>query len=641
MKPRLVFIFLLIVLVPLAVSAWLGVRVARGEREMVRHRFRELAIARLQDVRADVAALVAAREREFLADPDLSTLPVESLRRKTRQSVFARQYFVLDHEGALRYPMPPDLVRHFYPLDAGARPDMASRVFVLNEPGPDTSLAATDHERQFFIEDDNGELVPSPQPNLNKSERRFVESTRGIWPDLPIPSADFASNVMPTADEAQRAVVPQTEPVGKGGQAQQTEKWVKGRSTPEGTPIGKGGSAQQTAKGAGAKSIPQAAAPYKGWHTWYWGDGLNVILWWRDKAGAVVGAHLNEARLMADIVGLLPETNPEEQTGAPSRIALLDADADTIYQWGVYQPADDEAPLAELALHTPLSSWKLAYFGSNDVASGALGGGVLFNLLAGLALVGAMVVGLAVYYYRESSREMREATQRVSFVNQVSHELKTPLTSIRMYAEMLNGELDETDAPARRRLDVIVSESQRLSRLIGNVLTFGRKQRSALSLHRAPGCVDDVVRSVLAHFETPLSAKGIAIEFAPGAADTAQFDRDALEQILGNLLNNVEKYAVDADRVAITSQQDGDVVSITVADSGPGVPGGEEEKVFRPFYRVSDRLTDGVAGTGIGLAIARDLARLHGGDLTLEPAQLGACFRLTIHAPRYGTGESV
>ena len=167
------------------------------------------------------------------------------------------------------------------------------------------------------------------------------------------------------------------------------------------------------------------------------------------------------------------------------------------------------------------------------------------------------------------------------------------------------------------------------------MLTFGRKQRSALALHRAPGCVDDAVRDILAHFEAPLSAKGIAMAFAPGAGETVKFDRDVLEQILGNLLNNVEKYAIGADRVAISSTQDGDHVSITVADTGPGVPaerGGEGVPPVLPG--VSDRLTDGVAGTGIGLAIARDLARLHGGDLTLERASAGACFHVTIHAPR-------
>jgi len=97
-----------------------------------------------------------------------------------------------------------------------------------------------------------------------------------------------------------------------------------------------------------------------------------------------------------------------------------------------------------------------------------------------LGLLGATVISLTYYFYREQSREMREAAQRVSFVNQVSHELKTPLTNIRMYAELIEKDADESDERLQRYAGVIVSESQRLSRLIGNVLTFSRKQRRNL-----------------------------------------------------------------------------------------------------------------------------------------------------------------
>ena len=219
--------------------------------------------------------------------------------------------------------------------------------------------------------------------------------------------------------------------------------------------------------------------------------------------------------------------------------------------------------------------------------------------------------------------------------------LKTPLTSIRMYAEMLETDLGEDAEKPKRHLDIIVSESQRLSRLIGNVLSFSRKQRSALKLHRAVGDVDDVLREVLEHFDAALRARGIKVVFSGTANRPAEFDRDALEQIVGNLLSNVEKYAAGADRVEVVSAQESGMVTITVADNGPGIPLREQRRIFEPFHRVSSKLTDGVAGTGIGLAIARDLARLHGGDLTLEPSRQGACFKLVLHVPqRCSTEES-
>ena len=234
---------------------------------------------------------------------------------------------------------------------------------------------------------------------------------------------------------------------------------------------------------------------------------------------------------------------------------------------------------------------------------------------------------------------MREAVQRVSFVNQVSHELKTPLTNIRMYAELLERDSDEKNERLGRHIDVIVSESRRLSRLIGNVLTFSRKQRQTLEIHPKPGVVDDVVQSVLDHFRPALEAKRIELEFKRGASESVSFDSDALEQIVGNLIGNVEKYGAAGKYMELASQRRGDVVEITVADRGPGLPARERKRIFEPFYRVSSAHTDGVVGTGIGLSIARDLARLHGGDLRLDPTEIGARFRVTLQCPPAATSD--
>jgi signal transduction histidine kinase len=115
-------------------------------------------------------------------------------------------------------------------------------------------------------------------------------------------------------------------------------------------------------------------------------------------------------------------------------------------------------------------------------------------------------------------------------------------------------------------------------------------------------------------------------------------DTDAVEQIVGNLVSNVEKYGAGGKHLELTSRHRGEQVEITVADRGPGLPPRERQRIFEPFYRVNDALTGGVGGTGIGLAISRDLARLHGGDLQLEPSQAGASFRLTLHCPLVTAG---
>jgi len=384
--------------------------------------------------------------------------------------------------------------------------------------------------------------------------------------------------------------------------------------------------AGQAAEGSGG------VAASTGWHVWYWGDGIQMMLWAHDGE-QTHAAEINRARLLADLIAELPETDMLAPELAEGRIRLADSAGRVLYQWGSFEAGDDAQPVAALAVGAPLGAWSLQYHAPANVFGSAVTGGFLLNLAAALAVLGAAVAGLSYYFYREQSREMHEAAQRVSFVNQVSHELKTPLTNIRMYAELLEKDLDQPDERLQRHLGVIVSESQRLSRLIGNVLTFSRKQRETLEVRRTPGVVDDVLRSVLDHFGPALEAKQIEVRFEPGAGDSVSLDADAVEQIVGNLISNVEKYGAEGKRMEIASRRHGDTIEITVADRGPGLPPRERQRIFEPFYRVSNTLTEGVGGTGMGLAISRDLARLHGGDLELLASQQGARFRLTLECP--------
>lgn len=384
-----------------------------------------------------------------------------------------------------------------------------------------------------------------------------------------------------------------------------------------------------------AESSSQAAAIGEArWHAWYHDRGVQLMLW-IPEGDYVYAAEVNRTRMLADIVAALPETDALAPELAEGRVRLLDSSGRTIYQWGAAEPEEGATPDAEMAVGEPLGAWRLEYHASAAVSGAALGGASWRRGPAPAALLALGVLALAIYFYREQAREMREAAQRVSFVNQVSHELKTPLTNIRMYAELLDrdvreGRLGEEGGRVERYLDVIVFESQRLSRLIANVLSFSRSRRETLELHRKPGVVDEVVRRVLEQFRPSLRARNVEVRFSPGASEPASFDADALEQILGNLVGNVEKYAASGGLLEIVSKQDGARVEIVVQDQGPGLSAVEGRRVFEPFYRVHNSLTEGVSGTGIGLAISRELARLHGGDLERAPSESGARFRLTI-----------
>ncbi len=453
--------------------------------------------------------------------------------------------------------------------------------------------------RQIIIVDIEGALLhPDPATELNLSEREFLHEAQELIRDRDLIRASRTGS-----GDGQRL------PAVAVGQRGQVEA---------------------------SPSNPPSAS--EGWHAWYWGRGVHLIFWQRRANGSVVGLLVERGRWMADLIAALPETVGQNQTEIPvastSRFRLVDSMGSSVYEWGEFEPPDESAPLVESAVSAPLASWRLqAVVPENLIA--AQSSGMVFQLVTGIVAATVALSMLAAFFWREYSREVRQASQRVSFVNQVSHELKTPLTNIRMYADLLADDLDnlddESDGKAAGRLRVIVSESQRLSRLISNVLTFGRQQREALVLRRREASVDELVRRVAEQFAPTLERLKITTELTLDAAQPIFVDEDAVEQILVNLISNVEKYAADGGVLKISTSLAATSVMITVTDAGPGIPAAMQRAVFEPFVRVSSRLED-AAGTGIGLSIARDLARLHGGDVRMVDSATGASFCVELRA---------
>ena len=283
-------------------------------------------------------------------------------------------------------------------------------------------------------------------------------------------------------------------------------------------------------------------------------------------------------------------------------------------------------PDASEALEHPLESWRLEYYASPAQMAAFVDAGVsAWYSAVALALI---LLLLGIYAYRELSRDLREAAQRVGFVTQVSHELKTPLANIRIYAELLDSELD--DDPRSKRARVIVAESERLTRLINNILTFARHQRGQLRLDVGAVQLDPLVERVVGHFGPALADAGIEVSVDLDAPEAVLADTDSVEQILANLISNVEKYAKEGGSLSITTEQGASETRLVVQDGGQGVPRAHRDRIFAAFHRVSDRITDGATGTGIGLPISRELAEKNGGTLVLEDSDHGARFVLTL-----------
>ncbi len=472
-----------------------------------------------------------------------------------------------------------------------------------NESLKQLALESAQVQQVLVMAADGSRVLPAPGATLSESEKQFMQRTSALWDN---PSLLTQSGPLPMA--------PTT--AGLGSSAKKFRF----------SPVGKG------------MDKTEAGPAQSGWYAWHWNAQLHHLFWWRDAQNRLIALELAPVALLSEVITRLPNTGGETNP-AQTRTRLVNGSGQTVYEWGAYQPADKERSLAMLPLSHPLASWKLEYFAP------ALQGGTAantFGIVAAVLSIGLALAGLALYLYREHNRELRTAQQRVNFVNQVSHELKTPLTNIRMYAELLEAEVADgfADAPeqdgakAHQYIGVITTESQRLSRLIANVLSLGQSQKSQLRLALQPTRVDDVITRCVAAFQPALDAKGIAVQVDAHAGAQVLLDPEALEQILNNLVSNVEKYAAAGGAIHISSHQQKDVSTVEVRDFGPGIAPQDRSRIFEPFYRVSSRLTDGVSGTGIGLGIARELARLHGGDLVAQDVDKGACFRLTLHTPQ-------
>jgi len=232
-------------------------------------------------------------------------------------------------------------------------------------------------------------------------------------------------------------------------------------------------------------------------------------------------------------------------------------------------------------------------------------------------------------------RQMRLAQQKTDFVSNVSHELKTPLTSIRMFADMLaEGRVSERDRQTNY-LHIISAESARLTRLINNVLDFARMERGTRSGDRRPSDLVQIVREVVDICRPHLETVGVsvALETQTDALPLVA-DRDALAQVVLNLLSNAEKYGGGEVLVSVRREdQPGSpgVGCVDVLDRGPGIPAGKREVIFRPFRRLEDSLASGVAGCGLGLTLSRRMARDNGGDVTCSARNGGgSCFTLSV-----------
>jgi len=255
-----------------------------------------------------------------------------------------------------------------------------------------------------------------------------------------------------------------------------------------------------------------------------------------------------------------------------------------------------------------------------------------FNIIIVVLL--AVTLGLMSLWHNARA-QLQLARKKDDFISAVSHELRTPLTSIRMYSEMLEKNWVKSKDKVSEYYKNMRAESERLSRLIENVLDFSRIQRGrkkyAFNLGDMNACIADVVEMM-----RPYAAQnGFSIETQLGELGQTAFDSDAVTQIVVNLLDNAVKYARNAEDKAITvrTKSDGQFILIEVEDHGPGVPHRQRRKIFEEFYRLGAEATRETTGTGLGLALVKKFAQAHNGFVEILGARpSGAIFRVGLAA---------
>jgi len=365
---------------------------------------------------------------------------------------------------------------------------------------------------------------------------------------------------------------------------------------------------------------------------------LKLMFWHRlnQDPNLIFGAELNLGRVM-DTMRDLVQADPALRDEVC--LVLLDDKARPVLRSRPDFRAAWKLPLVATEIGEALPHWEVAAYlvDPAQLTRAACTAELTLGLLIGV-LVLAIGVG-SLLIVSSLNAELKLARQKTDFVSNVSHELKTPLTSIRMFSELLaEGRVRD---PARQQsyLHIISAEAARLTRLINNVLDFARLESGEKRYHFQPCDLAEVVRGAVETFRPHLEANGFKFDAEPPAgALPVRGDADALSQVLVNLLSNAEKYAGERKEITLEAERrpgllppagslptpppppdgPGHVV-VRVLDRGTGVPRGSGEKIFEKFYRAHDSLGSGIQGSGLGLTIARQIARAHGGEVTYEP----------------------
>ena len=347
----------------------------------------------------------------------------------------------------------------------------------------------------------------------------------------------------------------------------------------------------------------------------------------REPESLILGYQFDKEYLLSD---LFPENLASVELGKDILVGILGKNDSILYiQNGI--------PLSKYLVTgnfpPQFAGWKVALFDPDGKSIEQLTGKekqfyfMLFLGIIAVMLIGIMLMVRTVIHESEISRMKSE------FVSNVSHELKTPLSLIRMFGETLDSGIVTDERDKQKFYGIIRKESERLTHLINNVLDFSRMDAGVKEYNFRVDDLVEVVRSTLEAYKFQISDSGFKIESdLPEESIILKIDKGAISQVLLNLFNNAVKYSDREKYIGVKIFKDSASVLITVSDHGAGIPKDELKKIFDKFYRVSDARTKEIPGSGLGLTLVKHIVEAHGGTVEVK-SEVGKGSSFTVRLP--------
>jgi signal transduction histidine kinase len=361
------------------------------------------------------------------------------------------------------------------------------------------------------------------------------------------------------------------------------------------------------------------------------GEKLTFLFWEKQDDGGIAGCEMAASVLKPRLAAVISDSY------TPTRIlAVLDEKGEPLSVPAGAGNRDWRRPFVSQEIGETFPRWEVASYLTSPQELSARARASALTIWIMVIILFISVAGGGTLVLTSLNAEVRMARNKSTFVTNVSHELKTPLTSISLFVELLRKGRRSDPKKVGQYLSLISGETERLTRLINNVLDFSSIEKGRRRYSRSPVDLVPICRDLFEGQRLRLESREFSVEFSSCAQSVyAEADAEAVKQAVLNLVSNAEKYSPDIKEIQVHLEREEGFAVIHVRDRGSGVPEHLREKIFQEFFRVDDSLTSRVKGTGLGLTIARRIARDLGGDLVCSArAGGGSDFALKLAIAR-------